>query len=243
MKIINSYQTFNEGKFQNLSNKYMDYYYFEIDTSLTSVREKFNLIEDNAYRAFATFIENIEHYDELDCLKIGLMNYPPERFTKKVFRTKFNEAIKLSEYIDELEFPWSSKYINFGVEFWRLIVLESIKHGFKLRPMMEFGLQTPIEIERDVEFLNKIGIRTIMTSSGLVSEITTIEKWQDVKDLIPRIFEVKVGGIITLDDVKKFMDSDIDLAATTMDITYDNKLGNDGDYFGDEEEWSLPTNF
>ena len=243
MKNINSYQKFFEGKFQNLSNKYLDYYHFENDTSLTSVREMYNLIEDNAYRSFATFIENIEHFEELDCMKIGLVNYPAERHTKRTFTIKFNEACDLAEYIDEIEFPWESRYIGFGEEYWRDIVMKSITNGFKIRPMLEFGTATPIEIEKDVDFLNKVGIRSIMTSTGLVPEITTLEKWEDVKDLIPRIFEVKVGGVITLDDVKKFMDSDVDLAATTMNITYDNNLNPDEDYFGDEDQWSLPTNF
>lgn len=239
MKHLKPYQLF-EGKFQNISNKYLDYYYFEYDISLSSVREIYNLIEDNAYRAFATFIENIEEFRELDCLKIGLMNYPPERHTKRNFTDKFNDVCKLSSFVDEIEFPWISRYKNFGYDYWRNIVIKSVENGFKLRPMMEFGVMKHNDIQDDIKFLNSIGIRSIMTSTGLISEITTIEKWEDVKELIPRIFEVKVGGIVTLTDVKRFMDSDIDIAATTIDIAYDNNLNNNDE---DEDMWSLPTNF
>jgi hypothetical protein len=58
------------------------------------------------------------------------------------------------------------------------------------------------------------------------------------------LFETKVIGILTLNHVNQFLESDIDLAATTISITSNYKVTDNeaDDYFGDDEQWTLPTN-
>lgn len=240
---VKKFKKFYESKIQNVSSKYLDYYYLNEEISLTSVREIYELIEDNAYRGFATFAHNIEHFEEIDAIKIALMNYPPERHTKRNFKIKFNDLKKNYKCIDEIEFPWNKRYSTWGEKFWRDIVLESIEFGFKLRPMLEIGIMSEAEIEYAIDFLKSVGIRSIVTSTGLIQEITTINKWNDIKHIFPRLFETKVVGIVTLDQVNEFLKSNIDLAATTISITSNYNLNDSGDdYFGDNEQWSLPTN-
>ena len=239
MKHIKSYNNISEGKLQNTAKKYLDYYYLKDDISLTSVREMYELIEDNSYRGFATFADKIEHFEDLDCIKIALMNYPPVRFTKRTFKEQFQALKDISNIVDEVEFPWDKKYLKWGKEHWRNIVLESISSGLVLRPMLELGLNSIEDVKADIEFLNSVGIRSIMTSSGLYPEITTIEKWEEIKGFLPRIFEVKVGGILTLKDVNKFLDSDVDLAATTISIATVYGMDNNDD----DDEWTIPTNY
>ena len=206
----------------------IDYYYLDTQVDLSIVREKFNLIEDNAYRAFATFAENIKHFEELPCEKIAIINYPPERHTKRNLVKKINEVKTLN--IDEIEFPWNSKYAQWSKEDWRDIVLDCSKNGVKLRAMLEIGVQSEDDVKKSIDFLREIGIYSIMTSTGLISDITTMQKWNSIKNYIPRLFESKVVGILTIKDINDFIKSGADLAATTIDLKVNYKQSDSEDY-------------
>jgi len=235
---IKKFHKFNEAKIQNIASKYLDYYYLDEDVSLTALREIFDIIDDNSYRAVATFSHQIQYFEDFGGIKIALLNYPPERHTKRNFKIKFDEIKQFQSIIDEVEFPWDKKYLQWGENHWRNIVLESIECGFKLRPMLEIGIMNIDDIKITTNFLKDIGIRSIVTSTGLIQEITTIEKWEEIKDLFPSIFETKVIGLVTLNQLNQFIESDIDLAATTISISTNYNLNdNDIDYFGDNESW------
>jgi deoxyribose-phosphate aldolase len=226
------FSSVNENKKSILDSSAMnkiDYYHLDYSVDLSIVREKYNLIEDNAYRAFATFAENIKHFLELPCEKIAIINYPPERHTKRNLVKKINEVKGLE--IDEIEFPWSDKYLKWDKEDWRKIVLDCSNNGIKLRAMLEMGIQSEESIKESIEFLRDIGIYSIMTSTGLIPEITTMDKWNNVKNHIPRLFESKVVGILTLSDINDFIKSGADLSATTIDLKVNYKQSdNDEDY-------------
>ncbi len=228
---INSSSLDKEIDFSNeILNEYsfkkIDFYYLKSNVDEILVKEMYDMIEDNEYRAFATFAENIEYFEELPCTLIALVNYPAERFNKRTIVNKLAEVGKY-DYVEEIEFPWSLKYLGFGVEFWRNIVLEYSNKGIILRPMVEFGIYSDEDVQRVIEFFKKINIMTIMTSSGMYPEITTIERWEEIKEIIPNKWIVKIGGILTIGDINKFIKSDIDLAATTISLVsaYGKELG------------------
>lgn len=208
------------------SFKKIDFYYLKKNIDEVLVKEMYDMIVENEYRAFATFVENIEHFEELPCTLIALVNYPAERYNKRTISSKLEEAKKF-KFVDEIEFPWSLKYLEFGVNFWREIILDFSNNGFKLRPMVEFGLYSNEEVKKVIDFFKKINIMTIMTSSGMYPEITTIERWEEIKDMIPNKWEVKIGGVLTIGDINKFIKSDVDLAATTISLktVYGDELG------------------
>jgi hypothetical protein len=208
------------------SFKKIDYYYLKNKLDKMLVKEMYDMIEDNEYRAFATFSDNIEYFEEIPCNLIALVNYPPLRFNKRTIKDAI-ESIKKYEYVDEIEFPWDLSYNNFGVDFWRDIILDVSNNGFILRPMVEFGIWSDTQIKQTIEFFKKINIMNIMTSTGLNSNITTIDKWNDIKKLIPNKWVVKVGGILNINDINNFIKSDVDLAATTISLkaTYGEELG------------------
>lgn len=231
IKKWSDYKNINEDKKIILDSTAMnkiDYYYLDYQVDLSIVREKYNLIEDNAYRAFATFAENIKHFLELPCEKIAIINYPPERHTKRNLVKKINEVKNLD--IDEIEFPWSYKYAQWSKEDWREIVLECSNNGIKLRAMLEIGIQSEEDVKSDIDFLREIGIYSIMTSTGLIPEITTMEKWNSIKNHIPRLFESKVVGILTISDINDFIKSGADLSATTIDLKVNYKQSDNEDY-------------
>lgn len=218
------FKSINEEKSHKLDKKAfnkIDYYYLDYDVDISIVRDKLNMMEDNAYRAFATFGENIEHFTELDCEKIAIINYPPTRFSKRDLRSKINAVI--DKDIDEIEFPWNKKYMEWDNEYWREIVLECSNKGIKLRPMLEMGIQDIDDIKEIINFLKTIGIYSVMSSTGLIPEITTITKWNDIKNIIPRMFEIKIAGILNLNDINRFVKSGATLAATTIDLMVNYK--------------------
>jgi deoxyribose-phosphate aldolase len=228
---INSSSLDKEIDFSNeILNEYsfkkIDFYYLKSNVDEMLVKEMYDMIENNEYRAFATFAENIKYFEELPCTLIALVNYPAERFTKRTIINKLAEVGKY-EYVEEIEFPWSMKYMEFGVEFWREIVLEYSNKGIILRPMVEFGIYNNEDVHKVIEFFKKINIMTIMTSSGMYPEITTIERWEEIKEIIPNKWIVKIGGILTIGDINKFIKSDVDLAATTISLVsaYGKELG------------------
>ena len=208
------------------SFKKIDYYHLKDVVDEMTVKEMYDMVSDNEYRAFATFADNIKYFEELPCVLIAIINYPPERFDKRTILQKIKEIKKL-KYVDEIEFPWSMKYLHFGVEFWRDIILDLCSSGFVLRPMLEFGLYTDKDIKKVIEFFKEINILNIMTSSGLYPEITTFNRWEEIKNSIPNKWEVKIGGVLTIGDINKFIKSDIDLAATTISLktAYKEELG------------------
>ena len=231
IKKWSDYKSINEDKKIILDSTAMnkiDYYYLDDSVDLSIVREKYNLIEDNAYRAFATFGSNIKHFLELPCEKIAIINYPPERHTKRNLIKKIDEVKNLS--IDEIEFPWSNKYIQWSKEDWREIVLECANKGIKLRAMLEIAIQSEDDVKESIDFLREIGIYSIMTSTGLIPEITTMEKWNSIKNHIPRLFESKVVGILTISDINDFIKSGADLSATTIDLKVNYKQSDNEDY-------------
>lgn len=235
---VKKFNKFYESKIQNVASKYLDFYYLENDISLTSLRVLYDLVDDDSYRAIATFAEQIEHFEDFDVVKIALLNYPPVRHTKRNFRIKFNELKEHQHIIDEVEFPWEKKYIKWGSDYWRNVVVSSIESGFKIRPMLELSKMKENEIKDTIEFLKSVGILSVVTSTGLIQEITTLELWQSVKHLFPRIFETKVVGVVTLSQINEFLESDIDLAATTISIASNYGMRDE-----DDDEWSLPTNY
>lgn len=196
----------------------IDYYYLDYDLSLSKISEMRDLMETGIYRAIATFSNNIGAFETFDVKKIALVNYPPVRYTKHNLK---NEIKSIIDIVDEIEFPWNFKYHSWKKEDWDEIVLLCSDKGVKLRPMLEIGVQDNKIITEIINYLKTIGIYSIMTSTGLISDITTIEKWETIKDKIPRIFEVKIGGIISISDLNQFLESDIDLAATTMNFRFD----------------------
>jgi hypothetical protein len=208
----------NESKIleDQIKNK-VDYYYLNDDISLPILSELEELFETGIYRALVTFDYNIVHFENFPFKKIALINYPPERYTKHNLKSSIK---KLIGKVDEIEFPWNNKYNNWKKESWDEIILLSSENGIILRPMLEMGLQDENSLIDTINILKKIGIYTIMTSTGLVPEITTIEKWNEIKTKIPRIFEVKVGGILTLQDINNFLNSDVDLAATSLELKF-----------------------
>lgn len=206
--------------------KKVDFYYLKYNMDENLIKEMYDMIEDNEYRAFATFSDNIKYFEELPCTLIALVNYPAERFNKRTLIKKL-EDIKQYSFVDEIEFPWSLKYNEFGIDFWREMLLDFSNKGIRIRPMVEFGIYSDEDVKDVIEFFKQINIMTIMTSSGLYPEITTFERWEELKDLIPNKWEVKIGGVLTIGDINKFIKSDVDLAATTISFKsqYGDELG------------------
>lgn len=196
-----------------IKNK-VDFYYLDDDLNKSLLNEMHLMVSENVYRAIATFSEQISYFSDFPCLKIALVNYPPIRFTKHALRT---EILKLTT-VDEIEFPWNKAYMKWDKKDWGRIISHCNEYGIRLRPMLEIGVLSEQEITTTINYLKNIGIYSIMTSTGLIPDITTIVKWNNIKNNIPRIFETKVGGIVSLNDIKEFLESDIDLAATTIPI-------------------------
>lgn len=204
----------NENKsidIDKISNK-VDYYYLDYDLNKSDINELRFILDKNIYRSIATFSCNINFFNDFPCQKIALVNYPSERYTKQHLRT---EILKLKN-VDEIEFPWNVSYNNWKKKDWDVILTHCNEYGIKLRPMLEMGIQDINDIITIIEYLKNIGIYSIMTSTGLIPEITTLNKWNKIKDKIPNVFETKIGGIITSKDIEEFLDSDVDLAATTI---------------------------
>lgn len=213
------FQKYNESnnKIKNIARKYIDYYTFDEEFNSHDLRTIEEILDRNNYRAITTFYENTSLFKNLDYVLIGLVNYPPMRFTRRNIERQLND-IKNYPFIDEIEFPWNERYNDFDKNFWREQILSLMEHGIRMRPMLEAGVQTQQQIEMDLEFLNEIGIYQVMTSTGLKPQLTTIDIWKKIKKLFPEIFSVKIGGVNSLSDVKEFMNSDADLIATTKDI-------------------------
>jgi hypothetical protein len=206
-----------ESELNDFSLKNVDYYFLKDGIDEVLVKDMYNNIIDNEYRAFATFSDNIEYFEEMPCLLIAIVNYPPLRNNKRTIKDALYD-IKKFNYVDEIEFPWDLNFKNFGVEFWREIVLNLSNDGFILRPMLEIGLWDNEQIKNCIEFLKQINIMNVMTSTGLCSELTTVEKWNSIKNLIPNKWVVKASGILSLNDIDKFLKNDIDLVATSLNL-------------------------
>jgi hypothetical protein len=205
--MIKSFQLFQE-KYSEISK--LDYYYVLEDLSTTRLRDIFKVVNLNKFRAVATFSENIEHFLDLPCKKIALINYPKKYSLNKVFREIENTLA------DEIELPWDMKYHK-EKDQWRSAVLNALSHGKIIRPMLEFGTQTKEEIVECLEFFKEIGIKDIVTSSGLYENTTTLDKMKDMKTLIPNIFRIKVlAGIKDNDKAKLFFKEGVNLVGTTF---------------------------
>jgi len=207
--------------FENYTNdnlfKKLDFYYLKNDLTEIKVKEIYDMIENSKWRSIVTFPNNIQYFKDINATKVVLLNYPPIRFTKRNFISEIEQIINLN-YIDEIEFPWDLKYLNWSIEEWREIILNLSNKGIKVRPMLEFGIWDIENIKNVIEFFKKINIMSIMTSSGLYQEMTNLEKWNEIKQYIPNKWSVKVGGVMTLNDIKEFLKNDIDLIATTLQI-------------------------
>lgn len=209
-------KTFENYINDNLFKK-LDFYYLKNDLTEIKVKEIYDMIENSKWRSIVTFPNNIQYFQDINATKIVLLNYPPIRFTKRNFKNEIEQILDLN-YIDEVEFPWDLKYLNWSIEEWREIILSLYNKGIKVRPMLEFGIWDIENIKKVIEFFKKINIMSIMTSSGLYQEMTSLEKWNELKQLIPNKWSVKVGGVMTLKDIKDFLKNDIDLIATTLQI-------------------------
>lgn len=205
---IKSFELFQEK--YNATGAKLDYYYILDDLSTTRLRDVYKVVKLNNFRAIATFSENIEHFEEIPCKKIALVNYPKLFSLSRVFREI--ENVKA----DEIEFPWDKKYVS-EKEQWRSIVLKALSQGKIIRPMLEFGVDSADYIKQTIEFFKEVGIKDIATSSGLIDKTTTLDKFSEFKMLIPNIFRVKViAEIKDLDKAKTFFKEGANLAGTTF---------------------------
>jgi deoxyribose-phosphate aldolase len=197
-------------------SKKVDFYYLLDDISVNKIRDSYNLMNESEYRAFATFSDQIEHFEELGdiCQLIAIINYPPKRFTKHYFKQEINKA--LEKRIDEIEFPWRENYMEWDKEIWRGHVLKCIEKGVRLRPMLEIGVDSEEYIEKCIEFFKEIGLYTLVTSTGLTEKVTTIKTWKEYEFLFPNIFEIKIGGVKDIVEAAKYIKSNADLIATTQ---------------------------
>ncbi len=212
----------NKSKLDEETYNKIDFYYLDYDVDLSLVERFEDMFEDNVYRAFATFAENIEHFKSIKSYKIAIINYPPERYNKRTLVNKINEV--KDKGVDEIEFPWNRKYMKWTKDEWRDIIIDCSSHGIILRPMLDIAVQSKEDVLEIFNFFKLIGINSVVTSSGLIPEITTFSKWDDIKDIVPAMFEVKVGGILTINDINEYIKSDADLVATTIElkVNYDS---------------------
>lgn len=206
---IETFELFQEK--YNATGAKLDYYYVLDDLSVTRIRNIYKVIQLNNFRAIATFSENIKHLDELPCKKIALINYPKAGMSaSKILREI--ESVKA----DEIEFPWDKKYMQ-NKEEWRNIVLKALSQGKIIRPMLEFGIDTPETIKDAVDFFKEIGIKDVVTSSGLIEESTTMAKFTELKMLFPNIFKIKVNAEIKdVEKAKIFLKEGASIVGTTF---------------------------
>jgi deoxyribose-phosphate aldolase len=213
--MIKKFQMFVESLSSTGSR--IDFYALD-ELSPTKVREIYKLVNTNSYRAIATFADQIHEFEEFTCAKIALMNYPTERSTQHRFTSDIDDILKQG-IADEIEFPWKSQYLDWKVEKWRDVMLRCVSKGVILRPMLEIGSDTHDHITDSIGMLKKIGITNIMTSTGLVPQITTLENFDVVRDLFPPIFNIKVSGKISdIATVDNFIQKGASLVATSVDI-------------------------
>jgi deoxyribose-phosphate aldolase len=184
----------------------------------TRVRGLYELIEINSYRAITTFANELELFEEFQCTKIALLNYPTERSTQHRFTSDIDDIIKQG-IADEIEFPWREQYLEWKIEKWRDIIMRCVSQGIILRPMLEIGLDTRDYLVNTVAMFNRIGITNIVTSTGLIPNITTLENFDEMKDIFPPVFNIKVlGGITDITTVDNFIEKGANLVATSVDI-------------------------
>lgn len=197
-----------------IENK-IDFYILDEYTK-SDINKYHKLLSSGIYRAVAVMADNIEHFKDFPCIKIALVNYPDLKLTKQHLRY---EILKLVD-VDEIEFPWSNTYLKWTLKDWRKILDHCNENGIKLRCMLEMGIQDISDIAKAIVYLKEIGIYSIMSSTGLIPEITTIDIWDNIKNEIPEIFEIKICGVLTEGDIKQFLESDADLVATTMELKF-----------------------
>jgi deoxyribose-phosphate aldolase len=213
--MIKKFQRFVEGL--STTGSKIDFYALD-ELTPTKIREIYKLININSYRAVATFANQIHEFEEFTCAKIALMNYPTERSTQHRFTSDIDDILKQG-IADEIEFPFKVQYLDWKIEKWRDIMLRCVAKGVILRPMLEIGVDTNEHISESIEMLKKIGITNIMTSTGLVPQVTTLEKYDEIRDLFPPIFNVKASGKINdIATVDNFIQKGASLVATSVDI-------------------------
>lgn len=189
----------------------IDYIFLEDEVNEKIMQGLYDRVCRNPlYRGIVFFEELREYFEDFPCVKVMLANYPPERHS---FR-KLSRIIEKADGVDEIEFPWNKKYTTNDKKL-LAILKESIEKGIILRPMLEFGAMEIADISNILMFLEERGIYHVMSSTGLVPEITTPEKWIKVSEIKPPLTQVKIGGIVSVDDINIFTDSGADIAGTT----------------------------
>ena len=176
--------------------------------TLTQVKlnEIYNEVNNEIYRAIATFDYNIKYFKDFKCTKIALINYPTERYNKHSFKKAL-----LNTKANEYEFVWNIKYELLNISFWNDIVNYCNDNNIILRPMLELSIMNTHDIKKTINFLNSIKINDIVTCTGLISDTLNIDKWNRVKHIIPPNFNVKINGIYTTTDIENFIKSDVKL--------------------------------
>lgn len=195
-------------------SKRVDFYYLKNDIDRNKVLEMVETVEQ--YRAFATFVDQIEHFEELECKLIALLNYPAERFDKRTIQKEF-EKVLVFDFIDEIEFPWSLKYLDVEPDFFRQIVLANANRGIVIRPMLELSAYSESDITKTVEYLKQINISNIVTATGTISDMIGIKEFKDIQNLFPRKFNIKMVGLHTNSDIEKSLKI-VDLVGTSIII-------------------------
>jgi deoxyribose-phosphate aldolase len=201
----------------NVSGNRVDLYALEENTPI-KVRNLYKSIESNGYRAIATFADQMDWFEEFQCVKIALVNYPTDRSTQHRFMREIDTVLNQG-IADEIEFPWLSQHLSWKQDKWRNVIMRCMEKGVILRPMLEIGTDTDLHLEQSIEYFKQIGITNVMTSTGLEPQYTTPERFDEVRMIFPPAFNLKVSGkIVDIQTMETYLKKGATTIATSVDI-------------------------
>jgi deoxyribose-phosphate aldolase len=197
---------------------YIDFYFLDEDIFKSDLHNLKEEIDKKEYRSIVTFIEYLDFFENFNCIKIGLLNYPPIR---QNHRTLCKEFENITEYsIDEVEFVFDYSMISYGYEKWRKILYPTINKGIIVRAMIDIVNLNEDKIKKVINFLHHIGIYHVMTSTGLIEEQPSINQLKYTKSIIPKSMKLKCTNISSKKDIVQYYKIGYNYFATTKNLNF-----------------------
>jgi deoxyribose-phosphate aldolase len=184
---IKGYTLHTEGKAKQGNT---DLYLLQDTLTEATLRDVGRQMVEGNYRKVAAFAHAAHLLEKLPCGVVALVNYPPERFTKHALRRDILAALRPN--VDDIEFVWHHNYNRWEDGEWRDLVLTCAERGVLLRPMLEIAKDDDAYVAKSLRKMRAVGMRSVCTSTGLVEQTTTLERYLSVRDMVPNTMSVKV---------------------------------------------------
>jgi deoxyribose-phosphate aldolase len=199
----------------------IDLYNLQYEITQHELQNLYKLAIDNGYRAIGVLPNFVPMLKDITMKRLPIISIVGLPDGKGDFDYWFKQAVQaIEDGADEIE--WVLNYGDFDstdklIQNLRELTFYCHCKGVWTRLIIEIGAAIPIE--GIIKITKDAGFKGIMTSTGMIEQVATVENVTELKNKLPKNIEIKASGkIYNRSWAEKLVEAGADLIATSRVI-------------------------